>query len=46
MRAEGVSIHVPTDRDKWVEACEPMLAEYRAKGDGWNDFIDKLLAIQ
>jgi len=46
MRAEGVAIHQPTDRAKWIAACEPMLADYRAKGEGWNNFIDKLLAIK
>ena len=46
MRAEGVAIHAPADRAKWVAACSPMLAEYRAKGEGWNSFIDKMLAIQ
>lgn len=46
MRAEGVAIHQLTDRAKWIAACEPMLAEYRAKGEDWNNFIDKLLAIQ
>lgn len=46
MRAEGVAIHQPTDRAKWIAACEPMLADYRAKGEAWNSFIDKLIAIK
>jgi C4-dicarboxylate-binding protein DctP len=46
IKAAGVAIHVPTDKAKWVEACKPMLAEYRAKGAAWNSFIDKMLAIQ
>jgi tripartite ATP-independent transporter DctP family solute receptor len=45
MRAEGVAFHVPADRNAWIAATSPMLGEYRAKGADWNDFIDKLLAI-
>ncbi len=46
MKAQGVAVHVPADKAKWVEACKPMLAEYRAKSPAWNDFIDKIIAIQ
>lgn len=46
MQAEGVIIHQLKDKDKWVAACKPLLNDYRAKGKEWNDFIDKLLAIQ
>jgi C4-dicarboxylate-binding protein DctP len=46
MKAAGVAIHELKDKAKWVEACKPMLAEYRAKGPAWNSFIDKILAIQ
>ena len=43
---EGVAVHELTDADKWVEACSPMLAEYRQKSEQWNDFIDKMIAIE
>ncbi len=46
MKAEGVTVHELTDADKWVEACAPMLAEYRAKGENWSTFIDAMLAIE
>jgi tripartite ATP-independent transporter DctP family solute receptor len=46
MKAAGVNIIQLTDKDKWVAACKPMLAEYRAKGVQWSEFIDKLLAIK
>ncbi len=46
IKAAGVAIHVPTDKAKWVEACKPMLAEYKTKGPAWNSFIDKMLAIK
>jgi C4-dicarboxylate-binding protein DctP len=46
IKAAGVTVHVPADKAKWVEACKPMLAEYRAKGPAWNSFIDKMLAIK
>jgi C4-dicarboxylate-binding protein DctP len=46
MKAEGVAIHVLKDKAKWVDACKPMLGEYRAKSKDWNDFINKMLAIQ
>lgn len=42
----GVKVHTPADAEKWSAACAPMLAEYRAKGDNWNSFIDKMLAIK
>lgn len=43
---EGVVVHELADADKWVEACSPMLAEYRQKSEQWNDFIDKMIAIE
>ena len=46
MREEGVNIVEIQDRDKWIEACAPMLDEYRAMGDEWNTFIDQILAIE
>lgn len=46
MKAEGLVVHQLQDKPKWIEACKPMLNEYRAKGKDWNDFIDKILAIQ
>ncbi|MDR1730843.1 MAG: TRAP transporter substrate-binding protein [Synergistaceae bacterium] len=46
MIKEGVVVHELKDADAWVKACSPMLDEYRAKGPAWNDFIDKMLAIQ
>jgi C4-dicarboxylate-binding protein DctP len=46
MVKEGVAVHELPDADAWVAACSPMLEEYRGKGPGWNDFIDKMLAIQ
>ncbi len=46
MKNEGVAIHQPTDKQKWVDACKPMLNDYRAKGKDWNDFIDKILVIK
>ena len=46
MKADGVTVHVPTDKAEWVKACQPMLALYRQKGEGWNSFIDKLVAIK
>lgn len=46
MKKEGVSVYELTDKADWVAACKPMLDEYRAKGQGWNDFIDKIVAIQ
>jgi len=45
-KAAGVAIHELKDKAKWIEACKPMLNDYRAKGKAWNDFIDKMLAIQ
>jgi C4-dicarboxylate-binding protein DctP len=46
MKAEGVRVIELQDKAKWVEACKPMLDEYRAKGDNWNSFIDQLTAIE
>jgi len=46
MVAEGVQVHELKDKDKWVAACKPLLDQYRAKGAAWNDFIDKITAIQ
>ncbi len=45
MKEEGVTVHEVEDLEKWIEACEPMLNEYRAKGEDWNSFIDTLLSI-
>lgn len=42
MKNEGVTVTEIQDIDKWQEACAPMLQEYRAKGDNWNTFIDKI----
>lgn len=44
MKAGGLKVWELNDADKWVKACSGMLAEYRAKGPAWNDFINKLLA--
>ncbi|MDR1873698.1 MAG: TRAP transporter substrate-binding protein [Synergistaceae bacterium] len=46
MIKDGVVVHELSDADAWVKACAPMLDEYRAKGPGWSDFIDKMLAIE
>ncbi len=46
MTSEGVTITEIADLDKWVEACAPMLEEYRAKGDNWNSFIDIILGMK
>ena len=46
MKAHGLKVWKLNDADKWVKACSGMLAEYRAKGAGWNDFINKLRAIK
>lgn len=46
MKAEGVTITELEDLDKWVEACAPMLDEYRAKGDNWNSFIDMIIEMK
>jgi C4-dicarboxylate-binding protein DctP len=46
MISQGVTVHNLPDADAWVQACSPMLAEYRAKGENWNSFIDKMLAIK
>jgi C4-dicarboxylate-binding protein DctP len=46
MVSQGVAVHNLTDSDAWVQACSPMLDEYRGKGENWNSFIDKMLAIQ
>jgi len=45
MIADGVTVTEMTDIDAWKEKCAPLLDEYRAKGEEWSDFIDKLLAI-
>lgn len=45
MIAEGLTVTHPSDLDAFVEATQPMLEEYRAKGENWASFIDKLLAI-
>lgn len=46
MKSEGVVITELQDIDKWVEACQPMLEEYRAKGDNWNSFIDMIIELK
>jgi len=46
MTSQGVVVHNLSDAAAWVQACSPMLNEYRAKGENWNSFIDKMLAIQ
>jgi C4-dicarboxylate-binding protein DctP len=46
MIKDGVVVHELADADAWVKACAPMLDEYKAKGEGWKAFIDKMLAIQ
>ena len=46
MKADGVTITELSDLDKWVEACAPMLDEYRAKGDNWNSFIDMIIELK
>ena len=43
---QGVAVHNLNDAPAWVQACSPMLNEYRAKGANWNSFIDKMLAIK
>lgn len=46
MKAEGVTVAELSDLDKWVEACAPMLDEYRQKGDNWNTFIDMIIELK
>jgi C4-dicarboxylate-binding protein DctP len=46
MISQGVTVYNLSDADAWVQACSPMLAEYRAKGANWNSFIDKMTAIK
>jgi tripartite ATP-independent transporter DctP family solute receptor len=46
MKAQGLKVWELSDANKWVKACSGMLAEYRAKGAAWNDFINKLRAIK
>ena len=46
MKANGLKVWELSDADKWVKACSGLLAEYRAKGAAWNDFINKLIAIK
>lgn len=46
MKGEGVTITELEDLEKWVEACGPMLEEYRAKGDNWNSFIDMIIELK
>ncbi len=43
---EGLNVIELEDKSAWVDACSGMLAEYRAKGDDWNQFIDKLLSVK
>ncbi|MGI6571670.1 MAG: TRAP transporter substrate-binding protein [Caldicoprobacterales bacterium] len=46
MKKDGVTVTEITDIDKWKEACAPLLDEYRAKGEEWAAFIDKLTSIE
>jgi C4-dicarboxylate-binding protein DctP len=46
MVSQGVIVHNPTDSAAWVQACSPMLDEYRGRGANWNSFIDKMIAIE
>jgi len=46
MEKDGVTITEITDIDKWKAACAPLLDEYRAKGEEWASFIDKLTSIE
>ncbi len=46
MKAAGVVVREMPDIADWVKACQPLLAQYKAKGPQWVDFIDKLLAIK
>ncbi|MGN0485047.1 MAG: TRAP transporter substrate-binding protein [Lachnospiraceae bacterium] len=46
MKSEGVTVTEIEDLDKWVEACAPMLDEYRAKGENWNSFIDMIIEMK
>jgi C4-dicarboxylate-binding protein DctP len=46
MKAEGVTVTEIADIDEWVEACAPMLEEYRAKGENWNSFIDMIIELK
>lgn len=43
MKNEGVAVNEIGDIDQWIEACGPMLEEYRAKGENWNSFIDQII---
>jgi C4-dicarboxylate-binding protein DctP len=46
MVSQGVTVYELPDATAWVQACSPMLEEYRGKGDNWNSFIDKMIAIE
>ena len=46
MVSQGVAVHNLSDAPAWVQACSPMLNEFRARGENWNSFIDKMLAIK
>lgn len=46
MKKDGVTVIELNDKAKWVEACKPMLEQYRAKGENWNSFINKLTVIE
>jgi TRAP-type C4-dicarboxylate transport system, periplasmic component len=46
MKDEGVTITEMSDIEEWKAACAPMLDEYRLKGENWNEFIDKLIAVE
>ncbi|MFA7169142.1 MAG: ABC transporter substrate-binding protein, partial [Sphaerochaetaceae bacterium] len=45
MKEQGVAVHELSDKNKWIEACKPMIEEYRLKGADWDDFINKITAI-
>jgi C4-dicarboxylate-binding protein DctP len=46
MVSQGVTVHNLPDAAAWVQACSPMLEEYRGKGTNWNSFIDKMIVIE
>lgn len=46
MLAEGLKVIELEDAEKWAAACEPMREEYRAKGENWASFMDKMLSFE
>ena len=46
MQASGLIVTAIEDIEKWKEACAPMLSEYKAKGENWKSFIEKIQAIK